>query len=51
MFFHALTIAGSRGSFLNMRLLGQVFKHLLTDTESVNGIKQKSVIVILAYFT
>ena len=39
-FFHALTFAGSRGSCLNTRLLGQVFKHRPRDPASVNAIKQ-----------
>ena len=47
MFFHTLTIAGSRESFFHMRLLGQVFKHLSMDTESVNGMKETCVIVNL----
>ena len=51
MFFHALTLAGSRGSCLNMRPLGRVFKHRPRDPASVNAIKQTCVIVILAYFT
>ena len=51
MFFHALTFAGSRGSCLNLRPLGRVFKHRLRDPESVNAMEQTCVIVILAYFT
>ena len=51
MFFHALTFAGSRGSCLNTRPLGRVFKHLPRDPASVNEMKQACVIVILAYFT
>ena len=51
MFFHALTLARSRGSCLNMRALGQVFKHRLSDTASVNAMKQTRVIISLAYFT
>ena len=51
MFFHALTFAGSRGSCLNKRLLGRVFKHRLRDPASVNAMKQTCVIVILACFT
>ena len=51
MFFHALTFAGSRGSCLNTRPLGRVFKHRPRDTASVNAMKQTCVIVILAYFT
>ena len=50
MFFHALTFAESRGSCLNMRLFGRVFKHL-RDPASVNAMKQTCVIVILACFT
>ena len=51
MFFHALTFAGSRGSCLNTRPLGLVFKHLPRDPASVNAMKQTCVIVILAYST
>ena len=51
MFFHALTDAGSRGSCLNTRPLGRVFKHRLRDPASVNAMKQTCVIVTLAYFT
>ena len=47
MFFHALTFAGSRGSCLNTRPLGRVFKHRLRDPASVNAMKQTCVIVIL----
>ena len=47
MFFHALTFAGSRGSCLNMRLSGWVFKHLPRDPVSVNAMKQTCVIVFL----
>ena len=50
-FFHALTFAGSRGSCLNTRPLGRVFKHRPRDPASVNAMKQTCVIVILAYFT
>ena len=49
--FHALTFAGSRGSCLNTRPLGCVFKHRPRDPVSVNTIKQTCVIVIFAYFT
>ena len=49
MFFHALTFAGSRGSCLNTRPLGRVFKHLPRDPASVNAMKQTCVIVIFAY--
>ena len=48
MFFHALTIAGSRGCCLNMRPIDRVFKHLPRDPTSVNAMKQTCVIVILA---
>ena len=41
MFFHALTFAGSRGSCLNMRPQGRVFKHLPGDLANVNAMKQK----------
>ena len=50
MLFHALTFAASRGSCLNMRPLGRVFKHRPRDLASVNAMKQTCVIVILAYF-
>ena len=49
--FYALTFARSRGSCLNTRPLGQVFKHRQRDLASVNAMKQLCVIVILAYFT
>ena len=49
MFFHALTFAGSRGSCLNTRPLGRVFKLHPRDPASVNAMKQTCVIVILAY--
>ena len=51
MFFHALTFAGSRGSCLNTRKLGRVFKHCPRDQASVIAMKQTCVILILAYFT
>ena len=51
MFFHALIFAGSRGSCLNMRPTGRIFKHLGSDPVSVNSMKQTYVIVILANFT
>ena len=51
MVFHALKFAGSRGSCLNMRSLGRVFKHCPRDPASVNAMKQTCVIVILTYFT
>ena len=51
LYFHAFTFAGSRGSCLNMRPIGRVFKHRLRDLISVNAMKQTCVIVILAYFT
>ena len=50
MFFHAFPFAGSRGSCLNTRPLGRVFKHRPRDKASVNAMKQRSVIVILALF-
>ena len=50
MFFHALTFAGSRGSFLNMRLQGRMFKRVPRDLANVNAIKQTCVIVILAFY-
>ena len=51
LFFIALAFAGSRGSCLNTRPLGRVFKHRPIDPASVNAMKQTCVIVILAYFT
>ena len=42
---------GSRGSCLNTRPLGRVFKHRPRDPASVNAMKQTCVIDILAYFT
>ena len=51
MFFHALTFAGFRGSCLNIRPLGLVFKHLSRDPASVNAMKQTCAIIILAYLT
>ena len=51
MFFHALTVAGSRRICMNTRPLGRVFKHRHRDLASVNVMKQTCVIVILAYFT
>ena len=50
-FFHGLTSAGSRGSCLNTRPIGRVFKDLPRELASVNAMKQTRVIVILAYFT
>ena len=47
MFFHALTLAGSRESCLNMRPLGRVFTHRPSESASVNAMKQTCVIVIL----
>ena len=51
VFFHVLTSAGSRGSCLNTRPMGRVFKDLPRDLASVDAMKQTCVIVILAYFT
>ena len=51
MFFHVLTFAGSRGSCLNTKPLGGVFKHLSRDPANLNAMKQTCVIVILAYLT
>ena len=48
MFFHALTIAGSRGKCLNTRPIDRVLKHLPRDPASVNAMKQICVIVILS---
>ena len=47
--FRLFLFAGSRGSCLNSRPLGRVFKHLPRDPTSVNAMKQTCVIVILAY--
>ena len=49
-FFHALTFAGSRGSCLNMRPLGRMFKLLPRDPANVNALKQTRLIVILAFY-
>ena len=49
--FHSLTFAGFQRSCLNMKSLGRVFKHRPRDPESVNAMKPKCVIVILAYST
>ena len=49
MFFHVSTFVGSRGSCLNTRPLGQVFKHRLRDPASVSAMKQTCVFVILAF--
>ena len=51
MFFHAFTFAGSRGSCLNTKPLGGVFKHRPRDPAIVNAMKQTCVIINLAYFT
>ena len=51
MFFHALTLAGSRGSCLKTKPSGRVFKHRPRDPASVNAMKQTGVIVILAFLT
>ena len=48
-FFHALTSAGSRGSCLNTRPMGRVFKDLPRNLAGVDAMKQTRVIVILAY--
>ena len=40
MFFHALTFAGSRGSCLNRRPQGRVFKRLPREPANVNTMKQ-----------
>ena len=45
--FYALTFAGSRGSCLNTRSLGRVFKHRPRDPASVNAMKQTCVIFYL----
>ena len=49
VFFHALTFPGSRGSCLNTRPSGRVFKHRPRDPASVNAMQQTCVIVILAF--
>ena len=51
MFFHALAFAGSRGSCLNTRPLGRVFKRRQRGPANVKALKQTCVIVILAYLT
>ena len=51
LFIHALIFAGSQGSCLNIKPLGQVFKHRPRDPASVDAMTQTFVIVILAYFT
>ena len=48
-FFHALTFAGSRGSCLNRRPQGRVFKRLPRELANVNAMKQTCVIVSLAF--
>ena len=48
MFCIALTIAGSPWRCLNTRPIDWVLKHLPRDTASVNAMKHKCVIVILA---
>ena len=50
MFFHAFTFAGSRGSCLDTRPQGRVFKRLPRDPANVNAMKQTCVIVILAFY-
>ena len=49
--FSSINICRSRGSCLNTRLLGRVFKHRPRDPACVNAMKQTCVIVILVYFT
>ena len=39
MFVHALTFAGSKGSCVNTRPLGGVFKHHPRDLANVNEMK------------
>ena len=48
--FHGLTFARLPGSFLSMRPLSQIFKHLPRNSASVNAMN-KCVIIIFAYFT
>ena len=50
MILYALTFAWSRGSCLNTRPLGRVFKNRPRDPASVYAMKQICVIVILVYF-
>ena len=45
-FFHALTFAGSRGSCLNTRPLGRVFKHRPDFTNVPKKKKRSSVRVV-----
>ena len=49
MFFHASTFVGSPNSCLNMKPLGQMFKHLLRDLASVDAMKQACVIIIIMH--
>ena len=48
MVFHALTFAGSRGSCLNTRPPGRVFKYLPRDPANVIAMKQPWMMVVLA---
>ena len=50
VFFHALTFAGSRGSCVNMRPQGRVFKLLLRNQANTYAVTQTCVIVILAFY-
>ena len=50
MSFHALIFAGFRGSCLNMRSLGRMFKLLPRGPVNVNALKQICLIVILAFY-
>ena len=50
MFFHALTFSGSRGSCLDTRPPGRVFKLLPRDPANANALKQTCLIVILAFY-
>ena len=47
MLFHALTLAGSQGCCLNIRLLRRVVKHHMRDTASFNAMKQTYVIAVI----
>ena len=51
MFFYALTFEWSRGSLFEHEAYQLRVQTSLDDPASVNVMKQKCVIVILAYFT
>ena len=48
--FHALTFARPRTICSNTRPLGRVIKHLLRELAGVNAMKQRCVMVILAFY-